>query len=524
MADPIPAIGYIRVSMKREEMLSPQLQRTSIEQWARVNGRRVADSDWVIDLDATGRNFVRKVKGAIERVVQGDVGEIIVYRYDRWGRNARDALANVVRVETAGGALISATEPLDAETAIGRYNRTNAFALAEMQSDIIGENWRGVREHRIREQLHPYGRKRFGYTRLGRIPDEDDPQRTRKEKGATERYVPDPETGPVLAGMYADYIRGDGGRTIARSLNDRAVPTVRGRPWSGRTVLDTLDSGFGAGYLRLHDPSCRCAGPQRCPNRVWVKGSHETVILDDQWQAYRQRRAETLTIPPRHRTPVYPLSGLVRCGHCRAAMTGVRLSTRRNRPSEVQFRCGRHRHYADCPGHPAVALTVLLEAVRAQIAEIADDLDAAAAVTKARTVKAKDARGLAERLGRDLAAADRKLVRLALLRAQDEDSDLPPSSWLAAAAEVKRDRARIEQQLAVASRESAAASADPLPVVTGVLQGWDTLPPARLNQLLRLLIRQVTVWRTGDPARDSRGHWLPQPVRVKVIPIWQHNA
>ncbi len=63
-------------------------------------------------------------------------------------------------------------------------------------------------------------------------------------------------------------------------------------------------------------------------------------------------------------------------------------------------------------------------------------------------------------------------------------------------------------------------SADPLPVVTGVLQGWDTLPPDRLNQMLRLLIRRVAVWRTAGPERDGKGHWRPQQVRVEVVPVW----
>jgi hypothetical protein len=205
-------------------------------------------------------------------------------------------------------------------------------------------------------------------------------------------------------------------------------------------------------------------------------------------------------------------------------MVGVRLSNpTRTRPSAVQFRCGRHRHYKDCPGHPVVYLSVLLEAIRAQLAELAGDLDAAAVVARTRAGKAVDARSAAERLGRDLAAVDRRLARLAVLRA-DEDSPLPPSAWLDAAADAKRDRDRIGQQLAAVSREAVSASADPLPVVTGVLEGWDTLPPARLNQLLRLLIRQVTVWRTAEPARDAKGHWLPQAVRVEVTPIWDAPA
>src|ERR1700678_4287215 len=92
-ADLIPAIGYIRVSMMREEAISPETQQASIEDAAARRGYRIAG--WVTDLDATGRNFQRRIMGAIERAEQGPARVILVWKYSRFGRNRTGVAVNL---------------------------------------------------------------------------------------------------------------------------------------------------------------------------------------------------------------------------------------------------------------------------------------------------------------------------------------------------------------------------------------------------------------------------------------------
>src|SRR5581483_7525924 len=75
---PVPAIGYLRVSMKRDGMISPQIHRAAISRWARQTGRRITGS--VEALDNSGRNFRRKATLAIARIEQRAASEILVYR------------------------------------------------------------------------------------------------------------------------------------------------------------------------------------------------------------------------------------------------------------------------------------------------------------------------------------------------------------------------------------------------------------------------------------------------------------
>jgi DNA invertase Pin-like site-specific DNA recombinase len=516
----VPAIGYVRVSMMREEAISPETQQAAIEDSARRRGRRI--TDWVVDLDKTGRNFRRRIMEAIARVESagpGDPREIIVWKYSRFGRDRAGIALNLARLEKAGGQLQSATEEVDAKTATGKFTRGMLFEVAAFESDRAAETWHEVYQYRVADGLPPAGRARFGYVRLGRIPHETDPQRTRRDlqDRAGERYAEDPRTGKVLTAMYRAYAGGEGGPAIAARLNESFTANTYGKPWSARTVLDVLDSGFGAGLLRIHDPSCRCGRPGRCRTRVWVRGKHEAVITEDEWQAYLSRRESARTIPPRHRSPVYPVSGLVRCAHCEGAMVagGAREF------GGAYFRCSRHRHYGNCPGHPVVPVSAVIDHVHEWVAGVAADIDTAAA-SEARMAVRLSARISAERVTRELAAADRELVRLALRRAEDSEGVLPGTAWEGAARELTATRARLEAELLAAKRQEQEAEADPLPLMTGILEAWDTLPAGDLGIVLRKVIRRIEISRvSASRSRNEKGQYGPGPsARIDVIPVW----
>lgn len=504
--EPVPCIGYVRVSMKREEMISPEIQQAAISDWARRMGRQVVD--WVTDLDTTGRNFRRRVMRGIERIEHGEATEIAVYRFDRWGRNALESLANIRRVELAGGQVCSATEPLDAESAIGKYNRHNAFGLAEMQSDIIGENWRATLKHRVENKLPPSGTARFGYVRLGRARDPVDPHRTRRDPNDNqgERYEPDfaEGTADVLVAMYDKYIAGNGFTSVAVWLNARAIPNTRGAKWSDTTVANVLDSGFAAGYLRVHDASCRCRKPSDCSRRMYVAGAQEPVLDMETWEKYRRVRQERTRQPPRARYPQYPLTGLIRCGHCKSAMT---IQSIAGKPG-YGYRCKRWHHHRDCDGPFPRRAHVEKEVLR-KLAEWADDVDERAAIVKAR----KGARVTAEvdedRLTKALADNDAALRRLAVQKAQDGEK-MPPGVYEDAREELLTTRAEIEEELGKTRRNVQANTDDHVPVAIGLLEEWDTLPPTTRRDLLAKLIRHVEVYRMPR----GEAPW------VEVTPVW----
>ncbi|MFC8915172.1 recombinase family protein [Streptomyces sp. NPDC057116] len=103
------------------------MQETAIEDWARKTKRRIIG--WIVDLDATGRNFKRKIMHGVEAVEARFARGIALWRYSRFGRNRTGNALNLARLEYAGGRLESATEPVDAGTVIGEFQREMIFAF-----------------------------------------------------------------------------------------------------------------------------------------------------------------------------------------------------------------------------------------------------------------------------------------------------------------------------------------------------------------------------------------------------------
>ena len=505
----VDAIGYVRVSLAREEMISPEIQRAAIGDWARRTGRRIID--WVEDLDKTGRNFKRNVMGAIERIEAREAREIVVYRYDRWGRSAVESLANIRRVEVAGGGVQSATEPFDAETAIGKFSRHQALGMAEMQSDIIGENWRSAHRNRLERGLPATSTPRFGYVLKGRVPNPGNPKWKVRDLSDPrgERYEPDREggTAAVLKGEYVAYVNGSGGDRMCQDLNDAGILNSRGRKWQHNALFDTLDSGFAAGLLRIHNPECKgCPNVSACQNRIYIPGAQEPIISIDLWEAYLKRRAEASRTPLRSRTPTYPLTGVIVCGHCHYALVahtnhGIRGNS---------YKCSRWHQYRDCPGGTGgfVQRALAEAAVLARLRELAADLDQAAAETSAReTARPAVDRGQVEQ---QLLRVDQALTRLAKQRALDDL--MPAEAYESARDELLAERSQYETRLAQLAETQARSMESFRPVLAGLLAKWETYSVARKNAVLKQLIRHVAVSRPGGPKTT--------PIFV-VTPVWE---
>lgn len=504
-AEPVPAIGYIRVSMMHEEAISPDLQRTAIEDWARRRGRRIID--WIEDLDKSGRNFQRKIMKQIERIEAREAREIAVWKYSRFGRDRYGCAINLARIEKAGGRLQSATEEVDAKTAIGKLTRGMLMEIAAFESDRAGEQWGEARAHRVTAGLHDVGRTKFGYVRKGRVPDPERPGRTRRdlkdEKG--ERYEPDPVTGPVLREMYLAYTGGEKFATMARRLNLAGTRNTYGRRWSWDTVRDVLDSGWGAGYLRVHAAGCECASPTRCRNKNFLPGAHEPVIAEAQWRAYLKRRGQVAARPPRARSAVYALTSLVLCGHC-GSKAAVLRADGRNR--EHRLRCSRWTRRQDCPGGGRkVPYPVAENAVREWLEAEGIRLDGAEAVAAAVTA----ARATEEQLAAELARINRRLAKA--IRDQHLEEDVPDEVWAEVKAGLLAEREPVALALDAARKRAGTDPAEVLPVIRGLAGEWDTLPPAKVRDTLAQLISSVVVWR-----EDADG----EPVyRARVFPVWE---
>ena len=342
------AVAYVRVSMLREEAISPELQLAAIRDWCRRNGYEVVRV--IEDLDLSGRFWRnRHIDDAIQMIEAGEVDVLVVWRWSRVSRDRYDWALAVSRVEGAGALLISATEDFDTSTSVGRFVRGVLAEFAAFESDRLGDLWLEVYMRRIRLRLTPSGKDQFGY-----------------RKQPDGRYVPDQRTAALLVTAYERYVDGQSFEQIAGWLRRHKIRVTRtGREPSlvqGHTVTKWLDHGFGAGLVTFNGES--------------YPGSHPAVVSAKLWTAYQAARgARWVPVEP-PRVPMPDLyGGLLHCGHC-----GELMKLYAVRRTRLRYGCKRHTSTVRAP--TVLVLARIDGLVYRWLAALAHDTPRAAAVRR----------------------------------------------------------------------------------------------------------------------------------------------
>lgn len=494
----VPVIGYARVSTWREEMISIDIQKSVVEEAAARRGRYVAE--WVVDPDATGRNFKRRVMTAIEIVE--DRGrperELWAWKFSRFGRNRHGVAINLARIENAGGELISATEDIDASTAVGEFTRDMLFAVAAFESNRAGEQWRETHELRRSAGLPATGRKRFGYRwHPRRLPDGDGGWKVQDEW-----YEVLPNQAEIIHESYARYNTGNAGyMRLAEWWNSVGLLNSWGQPWQNQAVRTYLAGGFAAGLLYVHRQDIPCtARKQRCLDTThWYyrPAEHESIITGEEWDTFHERRAERQRTPRRSLNPSYPLSGLVFCGVCRAEQREVRCSVTHNgsRPDLTYYLCAAMRRGHVQHGRVRMRRDAVEAEVYEWLVDVRDQIDAIIAGKVVIPQQRVDQDGTAVKRKR-LSAEIEKLTR-ALDRAAESLAlgDMPRDVFLRTRDKLAGDRAAKQSEFDALPAPSL-APLTPLPyreTVNGLLAEWDTISVQSKRLMLAALIRRVEV-------------------------------
>ncbi|MBT3157386.1 recombinase family protein [Streptomyces sp. CHA1] len=522
-----PWLGYIRVSTWREEKISPELQKAAVLAWAARTGRQIID--WITDLDATGRNFKRKIMGAIQRVEEGEARGIAVWKFSRFGRTDLGIATNLARLEHAGGQLASATEDVDVRTAVGRFNRRILFDLAVFESDRAGEMWKDAHQWRRAHGLPATGGRRLGYVWYPRrIPD-----LTRLGEWVTqdERYEIDEGARADIEQLFERKLglgagTPEGYGSLAGWLNRLGHRTGVGTLWKADSLRRYMLSGFAAGLLRIHHPDCHCAYTDNggtCTRWLLIDGAHDAIITPETWERYLAQVEERRSMSPRARNPTYPLTGLVRCGSCRGDAGATSAKRASGRIYGYAYTCGRQAHSGGtvCKDGVWVQRYLVEDAVMDWVRrEAAASVDAAPPTPVEMNPDRDRQRAAGERarLQAEHTRIENALVNLAADRA------LNPSSYPGQVFEQAQGKLLAQLQAAKAGAEEAAAvesaprREDFTPMAGKLLDLWDVLDAPEKNALLRQLIRRVVCTRG---AKGKKGVEGSGETRVTVHAVWE---
>lgn len=473
------AIGLIRVSKERDGMISPDVQRSAITDYAAARGYDV--TGWLEGLDESGSRsrsaWWPRLDQAIAQVEAGEYDVVLVWKFSRTARHRLRWAVALDRIEEAGGRLESATEQVDVTTSTGRFTRGMLAELNAFEAERIGEVWREVHARRIATGRPASGKDRWGY------------RYDREQK----LHVPDPETGPVLADLYRRYVAGESFYALVRWLNAHGWKTHGGRTWSDTQLRRVMDSGFAAGRFQ-HEGQ-------------WYDGVHEPAIDAATWQAYLDGRHVRRALPARTQRSQYLLSGLVRCSRCGGPMVAGQLGARTDATRVPKYRCQRAKTegpevcvggYVDAPFVEAHVLEWLRSCV--------DDVDQRAIDQAANAARRSAVRSDQTRLARELVRVEEALSRLATQNALDP---LPPAAYRRSRAELDEQHTRLTAALEDARRRERQVVDDPGAVAAGLLEEWEVRPVEHRREVLRQLMHCVLV-TTGRPR-----------ARIRVVESWE---
>lgn len=484
-------VAYIRVSAvmgRGEELISPELQRHSIDTFAEREGIKIVGE--IPDIDRSGRSFTkRRVSEAIEAIKAGEYQYVILWKWSRWGRNLRESLIHLAAVEEAGGIVRAATEDFDPQTTMGRFTRDQMLLIAQLQSDMISDGWKETQAKRRRDGLPHTGGKRWGY-----LYD--------KRTG----YTPDPELAPILLDAYRRYVAGGTHRSLSHDWNAQGLRTTNGELWSPQAIARMMDTGFAAGLIRERSKPPGASESDGSKGRsigvfdVWREGAHEPIIPVDLWEQYRARRMAQASMAPRLRTAAHALSGLMVCGHVECG--GPMVSVYSGKYRKHSWTCYRAR---DRKLHPfnSISNQRALNAVRAWLAENAaggEDV-----TERARRLEvASQARGEADRYEAEARRLTRKRSRLADLYT---DGDIEREDYLTQKSEIEAALTVAQEGHKAALARERAAGVYQAREFGALLDEWDRFTAPDHREALSKVLARIVIM----PGPYGPGKVVPVP-------------
>ncbi len=234
----------------------------------------------------------------------GKLDVVLVYKLDRIGRTLLNVVDAHDRLDAAGVALRSATEPIDTSTPSGRLIFHMLASFAEFE--------RGTIRERTQDGLHRYWR---AGKHSGRIPYGYD-------VGEDGRFAVVEEEAEIVRGIIANIAAGSTLYKEAARLNALGVPAPgyryagsarkHGTEWSTRTIHNICRQGAYSGAHIVKASGKRGAIERETPAIVELGVQRRAI----------DRLAENKRRYNRSTDRKYLLSGLVRCAVCDSACVG----------------------------------------------------------------------------------------------------------------------------------------------------------------------------------------------------------
>jgi DNA invertase Pin-like site-specific DNA recombinase len=128
--------AYVRVSTVGQNEAG---QRNELENWLTGNGIDPSAVRWFVD-KKSGDTFKRPAFEQLQKsVFAGEVGTVVVWKLDRLGRSLRDGINVLCDWCDKGLRVVSVTQQIDFNGAVGKMLAAVLFGIAEMEQETRRE-------------------------------------------------------------------------------------------------------------------------------------------------------------------------------------------------------------------------------------------------------------------------------------------------------------------------------------------------------------------------------------------------
>src|SRR5215211_296543 len=298
----------LRVSSEEQrERETIEIQREFLQEYCRLYGLEVAQVYADDGVSGTIPLHERpEGRRLLEDAKEGKFSTLLVYRLDRLGRSLLVIVDAHDRLQAAGVALRSATEPIDTSTPSGCLIFQMLASFAEYERAAIAERTRSGLHRAYRNGKHT-GRIPYGYRLRS---DEISLEIIEDEARVVREIITNVAEGSTLYGE-------------SKRLNDEGVPAPGMRFKGGERRPGAVWS----------PPTARCIVHQSAysgTHQVKIDGGQSLIsrevpaIVDRSLQDHATAMlAENKRYPDRKNDRKYLLRGLVRCKVCGFACTGL---------------------------------------------------------------------------------------------------------------------------------------------------------------------------------------------------------
>ena len=271
---------------------------------------------------------------ALQRMLQdieaGKIDCVVTYKVDRLSRSLLDFTKLVEIFDRHGVTFISVTQSFNTTTSMGRLTLNMLLSFAQFEREVIGERIRDKVAASKQRGMYMGGTPPLGYDVVNKklLVNETEAQLVRD---IFRRFV---SVGSTT--RLAQQLNAEGKTTKAWTTKDGKVRI--GTPWHKGHIYKLLNNRLYLGQIE-HKGNV-------------YPGEHEAIITPDAWEAAHALLRQNCRIRANQTRSTSPalLRGLIRCGHCDAAM-GISYTKKNASKQYRYYLCTRAAKagYRTCP-------------------------------------------------------------------------------------------------------------------------------------------------------------------------------